>query len=297
MFQLNPNNSEITPFSVITYDWLNALQDEVCTPIEKTVGLSKRTTDMLRSIKEIFEWNAVSLGEITNYSGLPQSLRLKCKKDELSSVFLHLDLNLKRSNDPQLTLLPEASFKQITELVQKTSDLFFDVSSSNFKNLSEFYSSPILLDASRLSRADNKDYTPVELPQIPGISEEDLTRIIRRLNAQSFLEKNPMTIQQQFSFSQSGFERSFLIPPFTCYPDLKELTDSLSASLRETEPSDYQESLMRSLLFRLYFQTLPANLPIILCPDESGQLHYFYNRMMYGDELTVKASLFNLNMA
>ena len=288
MIRLIAGVKKIPPQSVMSYDWLNALQDEVCTPIEKDSKLNESTHQLTLAIEKIFSEDSQNTEEITDYSGKPLLLPgLKVISGQTLTFYLVLSVSIRDKVDLEWT--PESHQVEVLQnfFEQNPPDLEIDTSSAHFNQLAHILGSYDLL----VKKKDG--YEPLNLPETPPLTRQDQLAFMRRFYAKKWIQFGHACIPYCFSFSNGAFQNFGEIPPFI---NLGKLSSAIEFSneLIHDSPKDTWEQGIRALTF-LFITSNPPS-PVILACDESGQIHSFYNRMVYGEHFSVKIALFKTEL-
>ncbi len=303
MIRMNPNSRTITPNTVMSYDWFNAIQDEVCAPIERKLELSPRLDQLATCIQKIMEGTGVDLGEIGDYSGNPVAIPgLVVRPGESISFHLYHDIALKKPIDLSVEHLPDA-FKPFAwppksyEYMSFSNALYdLDTSSSNFGNIATILSSDDLLEkissfGSPISNDHSiKGYQAIRLPEIPNMSRTDAISIVRKINSNYLIKRSTSASPYTFSLTEKGISHSGEFSYFADYGVLQALMSLVQPMLQGVPPEQWASASVSWPFY--FFLTIPMP-PVILAANPDGQIYYFFNKMIYGDLIGVKLGIFN----
>lgn len=292
MKRLHPDKP-ITAASVLSYEWLNSVQEEVCQTIEKKLKLSEDLHQLEKSIQILIQGETLSL-ELTDLSGNPFLLEgLSLNQNEVLSFDLYLEVSL--SNEERFSNCQPKTHSGLTDWDQaKSSDLShvsnyrikdLDTSSKNFDSISELLS---------LESCDESQVVFNEPRFLKPPNEVNYF-----FNTQRFFDQNVCLFPYQFSFGKKGFIRSqdrrtlrmdYLgfesqvkhwikneVPDFNEPPDFKKIKED-------------QKLMSQALVADQASMNAP---PVILASDAKGQVHAFFNHFMYGDFLKIKMHVLN----
>jgi hypothetical protein len=293
VIRLNPDSKKITPDDTMNYDWFNALQDEVCTPIEKTQALSERLDQLATSIQKIIAGSGFDLGEVADYSGNPVPIpQLVIKPNEVKSFTLYLDIALKNPLllENQENYAQDAGFNYALNFP-------LDTSSSQFKDLSVILSSNDILEKRSMSFSDHaiaNDYVPIRLPEnLKDLPRTEAISILKKINATTLCMRPSSLVPYVFGSKNNGISK---LEEGTAYIDFSTAQSFFSKLCTELHipPGAFQDGQEEiPLSFYYLFATFVP--PVILASNPKGQIYYFFNKMMYGDFLNVRLGIFNLS--
>lgn len=307
MIRVDPNSRRILPNTTMSYSWFNALQDEVCLPIEKMLHTLLPTTDQLStSINRVMEGQQIDLPEVTDYSGAAVPISsLSIGEGEVCSFDLHLDSDLKAPLELSLDSIPNhikefymLSTPQIFGATYTPYSLDLNTSSANFHNLSTILSSEDLLEKiSGFNTPESNDfsrsgYKVMRMPTHPSYSPEYMVSIIRMVQTLSYLSDPSPVISYCFGKTKNGTMNVNLYPGPIDLQAYRQWISKLS-SLVKKHDSDKNENINVSTLF--FYSMLRAIPPVTLASDPNGQIYYFFNKMVYGDLLKVRMSVSNVS--
>jgi len=284
----------ITPRDPMTYDWFNALQDEVCTPIEKTTKLSPGCNQLYTSIEHLISGSGMDLGEVTDYSGQPVPIpQLIVKPDEIHTLTLYLEIGLKAPI--------ELSSLSNEDKQNAASYPFFvfakNVEHLDFNDLRQLFSSNEILEnrGDVLRELKLSDFTPIQIPEhLSHLQREDAICLLKKTSAK-LLSLTPPAINSYVfgltSDKSAGRLTQTLQSVFIDYSTISSLFSFCYSLQDQPVPNDYLKGIVSSFMDTVLMMRLTP--PVVLATDPTGQVHYFYNKMMYGDTLRVRLGTFN----
>lgn len=285
-----------TPMSV---DWLNAVQDEICYPIEKMQGKLLPSNDQLKhSINQMISEEKVELKEVSDYSGNPVLIPdFKLSRNDVTTVYLLCEIYEKKSIlcNSVPDFLGDIYYNKLTD---------FDISSNQFNEFVKLLSSDSLYfpDSNNNSNSDwikILNYSLYDPPSHPSLSKDQIKTIIQAMNAKRLIENQDVLTQYVFTCSPNGYMNHH---EFDTLADLTPFLSLFSANGRgiseDMKNGNVESSSILQEWAYLFFYFIMLNgskpmSPLFLVPDSEGKVYSIYNKMVYGDYLKIKFGLIN----
>lgn len=281
----DPLNNHFNENTQLTYPWLNHVQDEICTPIEKTQPKLLSDLQLKDSIYYLMEDGGKYFGEISDYSGKPILIpEIHVEKEQILSLDLYYEALPKNNLLKILDEIPD----EIKGLKEFSYNSFFEMEMNPLR-LDE---KTLLLSSNQLIEkfkvGDDFDcYRTSQLPEISGLSQSQINLFLQALNA-DFLIKNQTQLEmRQIHYSKGGFITDV---PTQFYLDYSETLQELQTNRNLLQGSSEIESYdhLNRLLALYTMAPVKPLIPLILSSNNKGELYYFFPKMAYGEFLTVK---------
>lgn len=266
---------ENNPATPLTTEWNNQVQDEICNAIEYSSPLTSNLNQLEDVIGKVSAESRFSyFAEVSDYSGKPIAVpNLILDKTRSTSFFCCVDVQPKGSLD-----FSAINFEEVFKQFPICMDGFpLRLSPDNIKQVSEILGSNKLIQAEypRNGRIEEVNYSPLILE--PPITPE----LIRLFYLRELLANAPDLKEITFNNLCNDLPSTLNA---SRYIDFSRLYALRIDSLGELEKA--------RLYARLVCGMLPMS-PIYFAADSSGQVYYFYNRMLYGESLHVSLGVFS----